>query len=367
MLIADISPALERLSQVAASRLEGEADELESLLALRPAVCAERASALAQAAQEDGDLPTEMKARYFLGAALSMRGELVEAESQVRRAFALSSACRDDSWRARTLMGLGVLYKDRCEFDRALEWLGQSLDLSRAIDDKRSVAICLCNTASVLRSLGMLEDAISLLERARSIHVEQGNTSRAARLLWVMADCHVDRAEQARRAGEAVVERAEAVKAQEMMQRALRDDRSAVYPAIELAGLLALCNANLMLGDLAAARQAMESVDAMLASTRMPATYVARDVMMAKLERAQGNLSSALTLLKDALTRCEPCPYDSSTVLEQLALTRQAMGDATGAARDMREVERRRRSVYDESAMSRAKLLMRHLGPECER
>jgi tetratricopeptide (TPR) repeat protein len=352
------------------SALRQQADALEALFSLNPTSCGEQARAVALAAQATGDVMSEMTAAYYLGSVLIGRSETDAAEKQMRRAYELSTAAGDGVWRGRTLAGLGILFAHQAEYDLSLEWLGIALEQYRAIACKPGIADCITNLGNVLSILELHGEALPLLHEARAIDLELGNVTKASLMLWFLAQHHGIMTVCARRQGDSASEREEALNARTLMHQALREDRTGVHPYVETGGLLALANADLVLGDAAAAQDTLNRIDAVLASHPIPVRQVDRDVLWAKLRHLEGRVSHAADALEGALARCDEHHIQTREridVLEQLADAREAQGDFAGALQHLRAFQLAARMLGTKPARHRAKLLAQHLNTERER
>jgi tetratricopeptide (TPR) repeat protein len=370
MLLPDLDSELPPAAAGSVSTLREQAAELTTLVSLNPTACLQRATELLEAAREAGDMVCEMQATYYLAATRVGRSEFAEAERLMRRAHGLSSACGDPVWQAKTLAGVGILFAHQAAYDQALEWLGVALEQYRAIHHKPGIADCISNLASVLSALEMHSEALPMLHEARSIDLELGNTANAAVMLWMLAQYHADLAVRARRQGDTERERDEALRTRDLLHQALREDRTAVHPYVEAGGLLALGNANLVLGEIDAVQQALDSLDTVLGSYPIPARQIDRNLLQARLERSQGRLDRACRLLDETWASCAEHAIETGEhidTLEELADTREALGDYAGALGALRQFHAAQQKVGSAAARHRAKLLAQHLQAVRER
>jgi DNA-binding NarL/FixJ family response regulator len=75
----------------------------------------------------------------------------------------------------RALVGLGTVHHDRNEYEPALEFHNEALNLARSLGDARSIAITLGNLGAVSFYLGKSEEAIRYWEESRGYLIETGD------------------------------------------------------------------------------------------------------------------------------------------------------------------------------------------------
>jgi tetratricopeptide (TPR) repeat protein len=109
---------------------------------------------------------------------LNLRAEQVGAIFQgegISKSVVKLDAKRDRMAQAGALNNLGVSYAEMANYSKAIEYLEQSLQLSREMDDRKSEAAILNNLGSVYEKSGDLVRAVEFYEDAHQID-DQGGT-----------------------------------------------------------------------------------------------------------------------------------------------------------------------------------------------
>ncbi|TAD92120.1 MAG: CHAT domain-containing protein, partial [Oscillatoriales cyanobacterium] len=117
------------------------------------------AAAAAERAFKEGDQ------LYQQGTAESLRKAIAKFEEALK----LYREAGDRSGEATTLSGIGNVYSDLGEQQKALEYLSQSLTLIRAVGDRDGEATTLYNIANAKRDLGNLTEALTNIESSLKI------------------------------------------------------------------------------------------------------------------------------------------------------------------------------------------------------
>ncbi|TAE00127.1 MAG: CHAT domain-containing protein [Oscillatoriales cyanobacterium] len=99
------------------------------------------------------------------GTAESLRKAIAKFEEALK----LYREAGDRSGEATTLSGIGNVYSDLGEQQKALEYLSQSLTLIRAVGDRDGEATTLYNIANAKRDLGNLTEALTNIESSLKI------------------------------------------------------------------------------------------------------------------------------------------------------------------------------------------------------
>lgn len=102
---------------------------------------------------------------YRQRTAESLRGAIVKWEE----ALQLYRVVGDKAGEAAALLGIGKVYDDLGEKQKALEFFNQSLPLSRAVGDRAGEALSVYNFAFFERNRGNLNEALTQMEAAINI------------------------------------------------------------------------------------------------------------------------------------------------------------------------------------------------------
>jgi CHAT domain-containing protein/Flp pilus assembly protein TadD len=105
------------------------------------------------------------------GTAESLRQAITKWEE----ALSLYQAVGDKKWEAVTLLGIGRVYNDLGEKQKALEYYNQSLPLSRATGDKAGEAVTLNNIGQVYSDLGEKQKALEYYNQSLPLRRATGD------------------------------------------------------------------------------------------------------------------------------------------------------------------------------------------------
>ena len=128
---------------------------------------------------------------------LSYLGSCYRSLGQYEKAIAFNQQCLDiskemEDWQgvAISLGNLGFCYKSLGKYDKAIAYHQQYHDISEEIGDRRGVAISLGNMGSCYYSLGQYEKAIALNQKDHNISKEISNRQGVARSLGNLGVCY---------------------------------------------------------------------------------------------------------------------------------------------------------------------------------
>jgi predicted ATPase/DNA-binding CsgD family transcriptional regulator len=130
--------------------------------------------AVLQWSLERGDRETALRLGGVLWRFWLSQGHLSEGRRWLEDALA-GGGSASASTRARALNGAGTLAHYQGDYGRAAELCGESLQLSRRLEDKRGIASALNGLALVARSGGRYAAARGMYEEAREIFRELGD------------------------------------------------------------------------------------------------------------------------------------------------------------------------------------------------
>jgi predicted ATPase len=131
-------------------------------------------------------------------------GHVAAARRHSEEARALLGAHGDRRELAYVLADLAATYLDGADLDAATSTLAEAVDLLRRLQYRRVESRCLLLFALARREQGRLAEAAADLERARALHVEDGDRGAEGFAIWHLACLALERddAEAARRLGE---------------------------------------------------------------------------------------------------------------------------------------------------------------------
>ena len=75
----------------------------------------------------------------------------------------------DRKGEGRSLMNIGLIYKEEGDLDKALEYLKEALAIHQEIDHPLGAASSLSNIGAIYEDKGDLDEALKLLQKAKSI------------------------------------------------------------------------------------------------------------------------------------------------------------------------------------------------------
>jgi CHAT domain-containing protein len=121
-----------------------------------------------------------------LGTLSDLQVDRQSADASYRRALEYARSNRDPSLEISALGNLGMLAMEQEKYDEAVDWDRQTLEVSRLLGDRRSVAKTLVNTGWNYLELGDYDRSLELFEQA------QGFSSQAG-LLHEQIICRINR------------------------------------------------------------------------------------------------------------------------------------------------------------------------------
>ena len=113
---------------------------------------------------------------YNQGTAESKRGAIVKLEEALK----MYRQAGDNRGQALSLLGLGRVYSDFGENQKALEYFDQSLPLIRAVGDRSREAVTLNNIGSVYEDLGEKQKALEYYSQSLPLRRATGNRGEEA-------------------------------------------------------------------------------------------------------------------------------------------------------------------------------------------
>ena len=120
---------------------------------------------------------------YNQGTAEAKRSAIVKLEEALK----LYREAGDNRGQALSLLGLGRVYSDLGEKQKALEYYSQSLPLSRAVGNRSGEAVTLTNIGSVYSQLGEKQKALEYYSQSLPLFRAVGNRSGEAVTLYSIA------------------------------------------------------------------------------------------------------------------------------------------------------------------------------------
>ncbi|MFC3891443.1 ATP-binding protein [Lentzea rhizosphaerae] len=156
-----------------------------------------------RAAQMCGERTAEARLRNQLAVALRNLGRLDEATAQVRTVLELAGD-HDLGSRATALMRLGHIYRLRGEFDVALRYFREGLDVETRHGRTRGIALARRRIGEVLINLGRIDEAITELEESEALLDNDVDKARA-RMFRSRAVLRASRFDEALRLAESVL------------------------------------------------------------------------------------------------------------------------------------------------------------------
>ena len=130
---------------------------------------------------DDGDTATALELCVSLSRFWLERGYLGEGRAWLDEA--LEAGTETSATRARALTASGILSHYQANYDHAEQLCRAALELSRSLDDPRSVAEAVTGLALVKRTRGEYDDAEALFQEAIAIYEELGDEPGTARTL----------------------------------------------------------------------------------------------------------------------------------------------------------------------------------------
>jgi len=348
-LVADEPPCIEQ-GWVAVAALGCEVDDPDALLA--------RAELALDRAREFGDADLEIKALADGGLAHVQAGRLERGMQMLDEAMALVCTAQPESGVRQWVNGQSVCsFYTACyftaDFDRAAEWTaplrehgivgaapGTAAWLSSHCDTVH--ATLLCELGRWGEAEAVLENAIATFESAMhapswhpaiqlaDLRVRQGRLAEAEALL-LGKDAAIQALLPAARLHHARGEHALALATARRGLRSMRDDK---LRAVEL--LTVMADSALASGDTAAARAAIDDLDARAGSVDVTPIKARALAARARVLAATGDVPAAIAELERAVDALvdTAAPWLQAVLLLELARLRAGSGDEPGAVVD---------------------------------
>ncbi|MFZ4659810.1 MAG: tetratricopeptide repeat protein [Caldilineaceae bacterium] len=156
-----------------------------------------RARTLLDSAPALRDQPVWCDLYNALGEFYHRTGKPVLAEEHSWQAWLAANEVRDLERMSKTAHNLGLVYMDNLrQYDRALEYLRKSEDLSRRTGNRQMEALSAMSIGACHYWLGDLRAAITYYEAAAAIFGESGNRALLARTHFGLAEAYADLGEQ---------------------------------------------------------------------------------------------------------------------------------------------------------------------------
>lgn len=145
-------------------------------------------------AEETGDLDTIVTSLQSLGTYYRETGDFEQGLAHYHKALELISGHRD-RWRLQNkiLTSLGILYSDIGQFDKAVEYSLQAVDLCTHSEDTRVLPSCLNNLACLYLEQNDFDLAIGTLEKGLEVMQSENDFRQNALILNNLAMCYLRR------------------------------------------------------------------------------------------------------------------------------------------------------------------------------
>jgi tetratricopeptide (TPR) repeat protein len=156
-----------------------------------------RARTLLDSAPALRDQPVWCDLYNALGEFYHRTGKPALAEEHSWQAWLAANEVRDLERMSKTAHNLGLVYMDNLrQYDRALEYLRKSEELSRRTGNRQMEALSAMSIGACHYWLGDLRAAITYYEAAAAIFAESGNRALLARTHFGLAEAYADLTEQ---------------------------------------------------------------------------------------------------------------------------------------------------------------------------
>jgi tetratricopeptide (TPR) repeat protein len=156
-----------------------------------------RARTLLDSAPALRDQPVWCDLYNALGEFYHRTGKPALAEEHSWQAWLAANEARDLERMSKTAHNLGLVYMDNLrQYDRALEYLRKSEELSRRTGNRQMEALSAMSIGACHYWLGDLRTAITYYEAAAAIFGESGNRALLARTHFGLAEAYADLGEQ---------------------------------------------------------------------------------------------------------------------------------------------------------------------------
>ncbi len=161
-LAAEQSDHLSRDTQLWAKHYEGQ-------LAYYSAQWTEAQGTFEELMGQELPLSLESSVAHLLGMVYQDKGEWDRAIEYYERSLAIKEKVGDEHGMSTTFNNLGLMYKAKGEWDRAIEYYERSLAIKEKVGDEHGMAFTYNNIAKLCWDQGRLEEAIPLFEKAVAI------------------------------------------------------------------------------------------------------------------------------------------------------------------------------------------------------
>ena len=141
------------------------------------------------------DLPPSAKALFAEGQALSAQGKCEEARPILEKALVLARSSSDQILEMSCLRELGNVANRLVEYEAAITYYSQCLELAQELGDYRNISAVQNNWASIEWDLGDLDAAQARYTEALLIYRKIGNRLGEAKALNNLSNIMADRAE----------------------------------------------------------------------------------------------------------------------------------------------------------------------------
>lgn len=279
-----------------------------------------------------GDLRLEAGAQTYAGGMLDLLGDIDKALERHQRALNLARKRRWQLAEGDALSNMGKIYSDVADWQKALEFYNQALDVFRSMPDGRQrEAVTLNNVGMAYSRSGEQEKALEYLQQALTLHRTAGNKhSEAATLTNIgvvyrvkgdsekaqsyFSQARAMNTETGNRAqladtlneiGVAYSENGQSEKALEILNEAIQIHHATGNVRQEAIALANLGEAQRQSGQSDAALQSFSQALTILRNIGDLSSAARALEGIARAERSQGKLAGARTHIQESLTLIE--------------------------------------------------------------
>jgi CHAT domain-containing protein/Tfp pilus assembly protein PilF len=244
--------------------------------------CYERALAITR---EIKDREGEIDSLRFLAVIYARQGSSGKAREYAEQALALAREAKSPALEGRALDAIAQTYHYVGQYEKAIEYYEQSLAIARELKNRREELVNLANIGNDLIFLDRNEKALEYFESALIIAREMNLRHREGEILVVIGKAHVGLNDE---------------KAREYLEQALTITREVKDRHWEVDALAALAESHYRSHRYGKAKE--YGVEGLAASraTGFRAAQVTTLSILAMVERNQGNLARARSLIEEA-------------------------------------------------------------------
>lgn len=171
---------IDQLKQhIASARNQGNLQQAEQL-----------SDSLLETAIALNDVNAQAQAYYEFANNAMERNIYPLARQHLEQTLALLPPDQVSTLQAKALRRLGMVYRYQSDYDTALKYVYQAMQIFQTLEDQAAIASTYSSIGVILEKMGQLEEALKAHQQSLNLHQQLGNTENVASAIYNLGDLY---------------------------------------------------------------------------------------------------------------------------------------------------------------------------------